>query len=171
MDPDPFFYTDNTTYCKHCSFTFSSNKHHFPHYTSNPLFSARPVRLTPSLFRWGKVAWLCCVQVPRCCWFPGSAPCQNQPPTPSEVISFSYWFDKPWFHTEGKLAAALIIPSSWGLPTRHHTHQEFLAPLPGRKKISARGVSHFQSLYFVFVFLSLFYFVLFASLYQKHKKK
>ena len=43
-------------------------------------------------------------------------------------------------------------------------------PLPGRKRISARGVSHFQSLYFVIVLLSLFYFVLFASLYQKHKK-
>jgi hypothetical protein len=25
--------------------------------------------------------------------------------------SFSYWFDKPWFHTEGRLAAMLITPS------------------------------------------------------------
>jgi hypothetical protein len=25
--------------------------------------------------------------------------------------SFSYWFDKPWFHTEGRLAAVLITPS------------------------------------------------------------
>ena len=122
MNPGPFFYIDITTYCKHCSLSFSANKHHFPHYTSNPLFSARPVRLTTSLFRWGKVAWLCCVQVPRCCWFPGSAPCQDQPPTPSEVIFFSYWFDKPWFHTEAKLPAALIIPSSWGLPTKMCCH-------------------------------------------------
>jgi hypothetical protein len=29
-------------------------------------------------------------------------------------LAFSYWFDKPWFLTEGKLAAVLIIPSSWG---------------------------------------------------------
>jgi hypothetical protein len=33
--------------------------------------------------------------------------------------SFSYWFDKPWFHTEGRLAAVLIIPSlrvsNWAL--------------------------------------------------------
>jgi hypothetical protein len=28
-------------------------------------------------------------------------------------LVFSYWFDKPWFLTEGKLAAVLIIPSSW----------------------------------------------------------
>ena len=26
------------------------------------------MRLTPSLNRWGKVSWLCCVQVPGCCW-------------------------------------------------------------------------------------------------------
>jgi hypothetical protein len=25
--------------------------------------------------------------------------------------SFSYWFDKPWFHTEGRLATVLITPS------------------------------------------------------------
>jgi hypothetical protein len=25
--------------------------------------------------------------------------------------SFSYWFDKPWFHTEGRLTAVLITPS------------------------------------------------------------
>jgi hypothetical protein len=25
--------------------------------------------------------------------------------------SFSYWFDKPWFHIEGRLAAVLITPS------------------------------------------------------------
>jgi hypothetical protein len=31
-----------------------------------------------------------------------------------EVGSFSYWFDKPRFHTEGRLADVLIIPSSWG---------------------------------------------------------
>jgi uncharacterized membrane protein len=36
-------------------------------------------------------------------------------------------------------------------------HQDcFLALLPGRKRISARGVSHFQSSYFVIVLLSFF---------------
>jgi hypothetical protein len=29
-------------------------------------------------------------------------------------LPFSYWFDKPWFLTEGRLATMLIIPSSWG---------------------------------------------------------
>jgi hypothetical protein len=29
-------------------------------------------------------------------------------------LPFSYWFDKPRFLTEGRLATVLIIPSSWG---------------------------------------------------------
>jgi hypothetical protein len=73
------------------------------------------------------------------------------------VISFSYWSIKLWFHTEGKLATVLIIPSSWGFPTDPVRDQDcFLAPLPEKKRISARGVSHFQSLYFVIVLLSFF---------------
>jgi hypothetical protein len=39
-------------------------------------------------------------------------------------LAFSYWFDKPWFYNWGKLAAVLIIPSSWGYQlgalTLHH---------------------------------------------------
>jgi hypothetical protein len=59
-------------------------------------------------------------------------------------LAFSYWTIKPWFLTEGKLAVVLITPSlgvpNWSviyiintaLPT------SFLAPLPGKKKTSAR---------------------------------
>jgi hypothetical protein len=39
-----------------------------------------------------------------------------------EVGSFSYWFDKPWFHTKGRLAAVFIIPSSWGSQLGGHLH-------------------------------------------------
>jgi hypothetical protein len=48
-----------------------------------------------------------------------------------------------------------------------HYQAIFLAPLPGRKKTSARGVSHAQSFT-----LLLFCFILFllASFYQKYKK-
>jgi hypothetical protein len=86
------------------------------------------------------------------------------------MISFSYWLIKLWFHTEEKLAAILIIPSSWGFPTDPMRHQDsILVPLPKRKRISARGVSHFQSLYFVIVFLSFFalFFYFFVSKIQK----
>jgi hypothetical protein len=76
---------------------------------------------------------------------------------PSEVISFSYWSIKLWFHAEGKLAVVVIVPSYWGFPTVPMRHQDcFLAPLSGRKRISVRGVSHFQSLHFVIVLLSFF---------------
>jgi hypothetical protein len=40
--------------------------------------------------------------------------------------SFSYWFNKPWFHNWGKLAVVLIITFSWGFPTSFlvsSTHQ------------------------------------------------
>jgi membrane-bound metal-dependent hydrolase YbcI (DUF457 family) len=76
------------------------------------------------------------------------------------------------FTTKGRLAAVLIIPSlgvpNWSviyINTAPST--SFLAPLPGRKKTSARGVSHTQSFT-----LFLFCFVLFllASFYQKYKK-
>ena len=40
----------------------------------------------------------------------------------------------------------------------------------GRKKISTRGVLHIQSLYFVFVLLSFFCFVWFASFRKTQKK-
>jgi hypothetical protein len=63
----------------------------------------------------------------------------------------------------------LIIPSSWGsqLGAYYAPSSIFLASLPGRKKISARGVSHFQSFT-----LLLFCFILFllASIYKKYKK-
>jgi hypothetical protein len=76
------------------------------------------------------------------------------------------------FTTEGILAAVLITPSL-GVPNwsviyiNTASSTSFLAPLPGRKKTSARVVSHAKSFTF-----SLFCFTLFllASFYQKYKK-
>ncbi|KAK1683693.1 hypothetical protein QYE76_044541 [Lolium multiflorum] len=44
---------------------------------------------------------------------PGVVP-HISPPSTFNVLLGSSWFDKPWFLSEGKLAAVLIIPSSWG---------------------------------------------------------
>jgi hypothetical protein len=46
---------------------FLANKHLLPHDTFNPLLqqTSEMDNLTAS---WGKVLWLCCVQVPCCCW-------------------------------------------------------------------------------------------------------
>jgi hypothetical protein len=83
--------------------------------------------------------------------------------------SFSYWFDNLGFTTEKNLMLCssylpLGVPN-WVSSTHHQAI--FLAPLPGRKKISARGVSHFQPFT-----LLLFCFILFflATFYQKYKK-
>jgi hypothetical protein len=76
------------------------------------------------------------------------------------------------FITEGRLAAVLIIPSlgvlSWSviyINTAPST--SFLAPLPGRKKTSARGVLHAQSFT---LFLVLLYFIFTCILLSKIQK-
>jgi hypothetical protein len=62
----------------------------------------------------------------------------------------------------------LGVPN-WASTMYHQA--SFLAPLPERKRISARGVSHFQSFYFVIVLLSFFILFLFASFLSKIQKK
>ncbi|KAK1628983.1 hypothetical protein QYE76_003298 [Lolium multiflorum] len=56
-------------------------------------------------------------QVPRWRRNLGVAPHYIPPPSTFNVLLGSSWFDKPWFLSEGKLAAVRIIPSSWGCPT------------------------------------------------------
>jgi hypothetical protein len=88
-------------------------------------------------------------------------------------MAFSYWIDIPWFCTEGKLAAVLIKPSlgvsNWPViyiinytPTSSLAlfntapPTSFLVPLPGKKKTSARVVSHAHPLLcFTFCFTLL----------------
>ena len=114
-----------------------------------------------------------CVQVPR--RSPDSLVLRRaifRHQQPSEVISCSYWSIKSWFHTEGNCCyTASYLPLGVSQRTCDPRNQAFfLAPLPGSKRISARGVSRFQSLYFVIVLLSLFLFSLVCFIYQKHKK-
>ena len=121
---------------------------------------------------------------------PGVAPHYTPSPTPSKQPRFPTGSIKPWFHTEGKLTAALIIPSSWGsqltcdvqalflalLPGKYslvnlELATRFLAPLPGKTELLLQGESLTPNLFtLLFVLLSLFLFSLVCSLYQKHKK-
>jgi hypothetical protein len=79
---------------------------------------------------------------------------------------------KPWFRTEGNLPLCssylpLRVPN-W--VAKHRQSSIFLAPLPGRKKISARGVSRFQSFnLLLFCLFSLLYFC--WHLFIKNTKK
>jgi hypothetical protein len=84
-------------------------------------------------------------------------------------LAFSYWFDKPQFLTEGKLAIVLIIPSSWGsqlggYPARiklifwHHCR--------GKRRL-LQGEFRTHILYFVFVLL---YFIFACIIFIKNTK-
>ena len=154
MDPGPFLILIIQSTAIHCSFPFTTSKHHFLHCASNPLFSARPVRLTTSLFHWGKPD---CLSV---CRFhvvadAGSAPCHKSASNNLQKCSLPPTGPiKPWFLTEGKLLLCYILPSSWVLSMDvwvYTPSSSFLAPLLGRKRISVRGVSHSQSRCFVFL--------------------
>jgi hypothetical protein len=52
-------------------------------------------------------------------------------------LAFSYWFDKPWFLTEEKLVAVLIIPSSWGSQLGGHLHQHRTAITPCQSQLAS----------------------------------
>jgi hypothetical protein len=87
------------------------------------------------------------------------------------VVYFSYWSIKPWFLTERKIIAVLIIPSSWGVPTGPVRHQDFFWRCCQGETGFLQGESLTSNLfYFVIVLLSFFTLFLFASFYQKYKK-
>jgi hypothetical protein len=77
---------------------------------------------------WGQSSWLCCVQVPCCYWWKASRAAVRSIAKLASItfwsLTFSYWFDKPWFYNWGKLAVVLLIPFSWGSQlgalTPHH---------------------------------------------------
>ena len=72
------------------------------------------MRLTTSLFRWGKVLGLCCAGstlAPESLVLRRTTSRRHQPSTCFLAPTGSI---KPWFHTEGKLAAVRITTSSWG---------------------------------------------------------
>jgi hypothetical protein len=102
-------------------------------------------------------------------------------------LAFSYWIDNLGFSLREKLTAILIKPSlgvpNWPViyfinytPTSSlapfitapsKSIKFFLAPLPGKKKTSARGVLHAHPL---LCFKFCFTLLLLVSFYQKHKK-
>ena len=149
------------------------------------------MRLTTSLLSWGKVIWLCCAGSTLA---PESLVLRRTTLLHQHLRSkprFPTGSIKPWFHTEGKLTAALIIPSSWGsqltcdvqalflalLPGRYSlVNLEpptcFLAPLPGRKQscFCKGSLLHPISLLCYLSCLVYFYLVLFA-LFIKNTKK
>src|SRR5215212_7028603 len=93
-------------------YCFLANNH-LPHNTVNPLLqqAGEIDNLTVSLGQSTCVV-LCRFHVGA--GIPVVAPHHISPPSTFNVLLGSSWFDKPWFLSEGKLAAVRIIPSSWG---------------------------------------------------------
>jgi hypothetical protein len=88
------------------------------------------------------------------------------------VVSFSYWSIKPWFHTKGKLADVLIIPSSWDsqLGLLAPPSSTFSGAIAGEKEDFCKGSLSLPIFYFVIVLLTfLLYF--FLHLFIKNTKK
>ena len=167
MDPGPFFTSEIQSTA--IVLLFSANNHH-PHYTSNPLLqqAGEIDNLTVSLGQ-STLVVLCRFHVGA--GIPGVAPHYIPPPSTFDVLLDSYWFDKPWFLTEGNLLLyASHLPL--GVPNGrvlYACQAKFLAPLPGRSRHAARGVSTSQSLYFVFVLLSFIYYFVCCTK-SKYKK-
>jgi hypothetical protein len=69
MDPGPFFYIYiSTVYFPQALFYFTANKHLFTHTIRLILCFQQTGEIDNLTVSWSKVAWLCCVQVPRCYW-------------------------------------------------------------------------------------------------------
>jgi hypothetical protein len=84
--------------------------------------------------------------------------------------SFSYWFDNFGFTTEGKLAAVLIIPSSWGFPlgAYYAPSSIFSGAVAGEKEDFCKGSLSLPTFYFVIVLL---YFIFAYIVLSKNTKK
>jgi hypothetical protein len=67
MDPSPFFYIHIIVYFLQALFTFLQTNI-FYHTIRLILCLQQTGKIDNLTASWGKVLWLCCVQVPRCCW-------------------------------------------------------------------------------------------------------
>jgi hypothetical protein len=85
-------------------------------------------------------------------------------------LAFSYWFDKPRFLTEGRLATVLIIPSSWGSQLGGYLPASsiFFGSVAREKEDFCKGSLARTIFYFVYCF-ALLYFCLHLFIKNTHK--
>jgi hypothetical protein len=126
VDPGPFFYIHITVYFLQALFTFLQTNifYHMIHLILYLQQTGEIENLTAS---WGKVLWLCYVQVPHCCWCksyaPDKAPYINcLEPSPSQLAS-----------TFGSCFFLLLVRLNLGFILRETcrcAHHTFLLGLP-----------------------------------------
>jgi hypothetical protein len=85
-------------------------------------------------------------------------------------LDFSYYFDKPRFLTEGRLATVLIIPSSWGFQLGGYlpASSTFSGAVAEEKEDFCKGSLARTIFYFVIVLL---YFIFSCIVLSKTQKK
>src|SRR5215203_4304954 len=133
---------------------------------------SKPVRLTTSLFRWGKVLWLCCAGstlAPESLLLRRITFRHHQPSTcflaPTGSINLGF------FLRENLPLCASYLPL--GVPNgRVHLRASstFSCAVAGEIKTRCKGSLHFQSLYFVFALLYFIYYFVCCILNKTHKK-
>jgi hypothetical protein len=136
-----------------CFIYILANYYLLPLDTLNPLFIANQWDWQPH-HKLGHSAWLCCVQVPRCYWCkatPWTSLLASLSGTVAKLAginllkcgSFSYWFDKPWFHNWGKTCCCahhnllLLFPTGRSyikLLHQHRTTNKFAGAVAGDLK-------------------------------------
>src|SRR3954466_1304268 len=115
MDPGPFLYIDTSTtssvyFLQLLFFYFTANITF--HLIRLILCFQQTGEIDNLTASWGEIFWLCCAGSTLLMTPVARRPTTSQPTTPSEATLFSYWSIKPWFLTEGNLAAVLSTPSS-----------------------------------------------------------
>src|SRR5215213_5074604 len=164
------FFTSHKIYCNTCFTAFFANNH-LPHNTVNPLLqqAGEIDNLTVSLGQ-STLVVLCRFHVGA--GIPGVAPHYISPPSTFNVLLGSSWFDKPWFLSEGKLAAVRIIPSSWGSQrtcTSTRIKHFFWRRCRGDQD-TLQGESPLPNLFTLFLSCFILFTTLFAALNQNTKK-
>jgi hypothetical protein len=161
-----------------CFIYILANYYLLPLDTLNPLFIENWWDWQPHC-ELGQSTWLCCVQVPRCCWCKATPWTSFLAPLSRAVAklasfdllkfgSFSYWFNKPWFHNWRKTCCyahhnLLLGFSNWAviynIPTSTPHHQQvFWHRCRGERRF-LQGESLASNLLLCFCF-ALFYFCL-----------
>ena len=132
---------------------------------------SKPVRLTTSLFRWGKVLWLCCAGstlAPESLVLRRTTSRRHQPSTCFLTPTGSI---KPWFLTEGNLPlCASHLPL--GVPNGrvNYTHQANFWRRCRGDQDTLQGESPHPNLFTLFLSCLVLFTTLFAALNQNTKK-
>jgi hypothetical protein len=181
MDPGPISFTLLYRFTLLALFTFTCILLAFYHSIRSILCLQQTGEIDNLIVSWEQSTCLCCVQVSRCCWvkthqqyFWRHCP-ECHEASKYHLLkfgSFSYWFDKPWFHNWGKTCCCAHHTFYWGSQLVGHLHQyrtinKFYGAVAGEEEDFCKGSLSRTIFYFVFVLLYFIFACIFLSKIQK----